>query len=112
MSRRSAPTRQTSNRSTRHHRVDEEFLDILHEDFGIPKFSLVRAFDGVPPAPKKQAIAICEWALKKAGGDPDAAADRLRGWAKRRKVGRYHPNLVGAPPLTFGGKTGFELEGV
>ena len=49
-------------RSTRHHRCDFEFLELLEEDFGISRFSLRQAFMGVPPAPKKQAIEVCEWA--------------------------------------------------
>jgi len=36
-------------RSTRHHRVDHEFLGLLEEDFGIDFYSLNKAFMGVPP---------------------------------------------------------------
>jgi hypothetical protein len=98
--------------TTRHHRCDYEFLELLEEDFGISQFSLRRAFMGVPAAPKKQAIAVCEWATQKAKGDPEEAGDLIRGWARRRRVGMYHPAIQGAPPLTFNGKTGFEMEGV
>jgi hypothetical protein len=45
--------------STRHHRVDHRFLELLEEDFGIPEFALSNAFMGVPAEPKKSAIALC-----------------------------------------------------
>jgi hypothetical protein len=44
--------------------VDYEFLGLLNEDFGIDFFSLNSAFMGVPSAPKRQAIALCEWAVE------------------------------------------------
>ena len=67
-------------RTTRHHRCDYPFLELLEEDFGIAQFSLRQAFMGVPPAPKKQAIAVCEWAVREAS-DPEEAGDLVRGWA-------------------------------
>lgn len=99
------------HRTTRHHRCDLRFLEVLFEDFGIGRFSLRAAFMGVPPAPKRQAIELCEWATEKAA-DPEEAGDLIRRWARNRKVGTYAPAIVGGPPLTFGGRTGFELEGV
>jgi hypothetical protein len=48
----------TVHPSTRHHRCDYEFLGLLESDFGIDLFSLNRAFMGVPPAPKRQAISF------------------------------------------------------
>src|SRR5687767_1617925 len=62
-----------AHRTTRHIRCDEDFLELLEEDFGIDAYSLVKAFMGVPPAAKKEAIALCEWAILSAGGDPERA---------------------------------------
>lgn len=90
---------QGSRRSTRRHRCDEEFLGLLEEDFGVGEFVLRRALlDGVP-APKKQAIEICEWAATK--DDPDAA---LKNWAKKNGRGAYDPRNQDGEPATFGGR--------
>ena len=56
--------------TTRHIRCDYEFIGLLNEDFGIDYYSLNYAFMGMPAAPKKQAISLCEWALRAAKGDP------------------------------------------
>lgn len=90
--------------TTRHHRVDEGFLEILHEDFGLSMFALGRAFMGVPPEPKKEAIALCEWATRSAGGDLDEAGDALRAWAKKNGRGAYDPRLQDGEPSTFDGR--------
>lgn len=88
-------------RTTRHHRCDHAFLELLEEDFGISRFALCSAFMGVPAAPKRQAIALCEWAIRAAGGDPDRAGELLRAWAKKHGAGTYSRRLVEAPPLTY-----------
>lgn len=105
--------RERSYRSTRHHRCDHEFLELLEEDFGVSQFSLRQAFMGMPSAPKKQAIALCEWAIRTGCGDTERAGEMLRGWAKKNDLGMYNPAMTGAP-LTFGGSeaSGFEMEGV
>src|SRR5215218_2027632 len=90
-----------SVRTTGEYRVDHEFLGLLESDFGIDLFSLNRAFMGVPPAPKKQAIALCEWAIQAAKGDVDEAGKVLRAWAKKHVQGGYNPHLLGAPELTW-----------
>ncbi len=87
--------------STRHHRCDYQFLKLLEADFGISQFFLRSAFMGVPPATKKQAIALCEWAIRVAGSDPEDAGDTLRAWAKKNEVGSYDRRLLGAPELTW-----------
>lgn len=92
-----------AHQSTRHHRCDERFLELLEEDFGIDLYSLNKAFMGIP-APKKQAIALCEWAIRSARGDEDEAGKALRAWARKRKVGAYDPRLVAAPPSFAGGE--------
>jgi hypothetical protein len=99
----------TAPRTTRHHRVDEDFLGILEEDFGISQFALRSAFLGVPPAPKKEAIELCEWAIRSAGGDPDEAGDALRAWARKNRRGQFDPRLQDGEPATFGG---VEAQGV
>jgi hypothetical protein len=88
------------HRSTRHHRCDFSFLELLEEDFGISQFSLRQAFMGVPPASKKQAIEVCEWATRRAG-DAEEAGRMIRGWARNRQVGMYHPAILDAPELTY-----------
>jgi len=88
-------------RSTRHIRCDHEFLGLLNEDFGIDFFSLNRVFLGVPPAPKKQAISLCEWAIRTAKGNVDEAAKALRAWAKKNGKGQYDPRLLDAPEQTY-----------
>jgi hypothetical protein len=84
----SAGSTKTPERSTRHHRVDDGFLGILEEDFGIPMFALNNAFLGVPAEPKKQAIAVCEWA---AGTEDPARA--LLAWARKNGRGTFRPDL-------------------
>jgi hypothetical protein len=42
-----------SRGSTRHHRCDHEFLDLLEQDFGVARFALSLAFLGMPAEPKK-----------------------------------------------------------
>jgi hypothetical protein len=88
-------------RTTHHHRCDYSFLDLLEQDFGISQFSLQSVFMGVPSAPKRQAIALCELAINAAGGDPEEAGDLLRAWAKKQGVGSYNPRLIEAPELTW-----------
>lgn len=90
---------------------DYRFLELLEEDYGIRRFHLRAAFMGSPPARKLDAIAVCERATAEAD-DPKEAGEIVRRRAKERKVGTYYPHLIGAPPLTFDGRTGFELEGV
>jgi hypothetical protein len=101
MARISLPRRTRPVRTTHHHRCDYFFLDLLEQDFGISQFSLRSAFIGVPSAPKRQAIALCELAINAAGGDPEEAGDLLRAWAKKQGVGSYNPRLIEAPELTW-----------
>jgi len=77
--------------------VDHEFLGLLNEDFGIDFFSLNKAFMGVPAAPKRQAIPLCEWVIKTARGDTDEAGRALRAWAKKNGKGLHNKRLVEAP---------------
>lgn len=88
-------------RTTRRHRVDEEFLALLEEDFGIDSYSLRKAFMGMPAAPKKEAISLCEWAIRAVGGDVDGAGDALRAWARKNGRGLYSRRLVEAPETTY-----------
>ena len=76
--------------STRHHRVDEHFLELLEEDFAIPVFALSNAFMGVPAEPKKSAIALCEWAVR--ADDPTRA---LLAWARKNGRGTFRPDDAG-----------------
>ena len=72
-----------------------------------------QAFMGVPPAPKKQAISLCEWAIRATAGDPDEAGTALRVWAKKNGKGLY--NSISSRPRklltrtmnTFGASGGF-----
>jgi hypothetical protein len=75
--------------STRHHRCDEDFLEILEDDFGISAFTLSNAFLGVPAEPKKSAIALCEWAVRT--DDPTRA---LLAWARKNGRGTFRPDVV------------------
>jgi hypothetical protein len=93
-------SRKGRERTTRHHRCNFGFLELLEEDFGISQFSLRQAFMGVPPAPKKQAIEVCEWATRRAG-NPEEAGRMVRGWAKNRAVGMYDPAILDALELTY-----------
>lgn len=92
-------------------RCDFEFLKMLEEDYGIRQFSLRSAFLGIPTAGRREAVAVCETALKKAR-DLEEAGELVRRWARECEVGMYQPAIVGGSPLTFGGRTGFEIEGV
>ena len=86
-------------RTTHHHRCDEDFLALLEEDFGLDLYSLKKAFMGVPPAPKKQAICLCEWAIKAAKGDLDEAGKALRAWARKQGKGAYDRRLIERLPV-------------
>ena len=88
-------------RSTRHHRVDYDFLALLNEDFGIDFYSLNKAFMSVPPSPKRQAISLYEWAIRAAKGDAEEAGKALRAWAKKNGQGLYNRNLIEAPEVTY-----------
>ena len=74
------------HRTTRHHRCDEDFIELLEEDFGIPYFALRNAFMGIPAEPKKEAIALCEWASK-----ADDPARALLAWARKNGRGAFRP---------------------
>lgn len=95
------PAHEPTTPTTRHHRVDYEFLGLLNEDFSIDFFSLNQAFIGVPSAPKKQAIALCEWAIRVASGDVEEAGKLLRAWAKKNGHGQYDRRLLEAPEFTY-----------
>ena len=71
-------------RTTRHHRVDDRFLELLHEDFGIPRHALVNAFLGFPAEPQKSAIKLCAWAARQE--DPARA---LLAWARKNRRGTF-----------------------
>ena len=73
-------------KTTRHHRVDLDFLELLEGDFGIPFYALRNAFYGVPPEPKKSAIHLCEWALR-----ADDPARALLAWARKNRRGTFRP---------------------
>jgi hypothetical protein len=77
-------------RSTRHHRVDHRFLELLEDDFGIPEFALSNAFLGFPAEPKKSAIALCEWAVR-----ADDPARALLAWARKNGRGTFRPDVAG-----------------
>ena len=79
-----------ARRTTRHHRVDEQFLALLEEDFGIPTFALSNAFMGFPAEPKKSAIALCEWAVQTE--DPTRA---LLAWARKNHRGTFRLDDAG-----------------
>jgi hypothetical protein len=79
-----------AHRTTRHHRVDEAFLELLEEDFGISAFSLSHAFMGVPAEPKKSAIALCEWASR--ADDPGRAHARR---ARKNHRGTFRLDVAG-----------------
>ena len=76
--------RLAKRRSTRHHCCTHEFLELLEEDFGIPRFALVNAFMGIPTEPKKEAIALCEWASR-----ADDPARALLAWARKNGRGTF-----------------------
>lgn len=75
-------------------------------------FALSRVFMSVPPEPKKEAISLCEWAARSAGGDPDKARDALRAWAKKNRHGQYDPGLQDPEPPTWNRPAHCEPEGV
>ncbi len=88
-------------RSTRHHRVDEAFVVLLEEDFGIEARDLAAAFIGVPSVPKKEAIALSAWA-ERVTTNPEDAGTAVRRWARKYGRGSYDPRLLDAPELTWG----------
>lgn len=73
--------------STRQHRVDHDFIEVLRADFPeIPRYALVNAFMGVPAEPKREAIALCEWAAR-----ADDPARALLAWARKNRRGTFRP---------------------
>ena len=75
--------------SSRHHRVDDRFLELLEEDFGISVFTSSNAFLGVPAEPKKSAIALCEWAAR-----ADDPARALLAWARKNGRGTFRLDIA------------------
>ena len=74
----------------------------INEVFGIDFYSLNQAFMGVPAAPKKQAISLCEWAVKASSkGDVEEAGRALRAWTKKHGKGPYDKRLIEAPEVTY-----------
>jgi hypothetical protein len=73
-------------RTTRHHRCDHDFIGLLEEDFGIPAYALRNAFLGVPAEPKKECIALCEWAAR-----TDNPTRALLAWARKNRRGTFRP---------------------
>jgi hypothetical protein len=74
--------------SSRHIRCDEDFLELLEEDFGISVFTLSNCFMGMPAEPKKSAIALCEWAAR-----ADDPARALLAWARKNHRGTFRPDV-------------------
>ena len=85
---------QPSIRTTRHHRVDHHFLELLEDDFGIPVSALNMAFMGCPREPKKSAIVLCEWAVR-----ADDPARALLAWARKNHRGAFRPDVVAGDEL-------------
>ncbi|CAN5684941.1 hypothetical protein BH20ACT10_BH20ACT10_15430 [soil metagenome] len=81
-------------RTTRHHRADEEFVGLLHEDFGIEVWEFQAAFVGVPSVPKLQAIRLCCW-TERATDDVEERGRMIRAWARKRGKGSYNPAIIG-----------------
>ena len=78
-------------RTTRHHRADHAFLELLEEDFPeIPHSALLTAFLGMPAEPKKSAIALCEWAAR-----TDNPGRALLSWARKNGRGMFAPAFFG-----------------
>lgn len=82
--------------STRHHRTDSAFADLLADDFGLSPFA-AHALVGVP---KKAAIMVCAWAEANIA-DTDRRSKAVRAWARKRGVGQFHPDLLDAPPVEY-----------
>ena len=74
-------------RTTRHIRCTHEFVQLLEEDFGIPRYALVNAFMGMPAEPQKSAIKLCAWAARQ-----DEPARALLAWARKNHRGTFHPD--------------------
>ena len=74
--------------STRHHRCTHEFVELLEEDYGIACYALINAFMGMPAEPKKEAIALCEWAVR-----ADDPARALLSWARKNGRGTFRPDV-------------------
>lgn len=90
--------------STRHHRTDPAFADLLAEDFGLSPF----AAHALVGAPKRASIAVCQWATDNIT-DPDDRGKAVRAWARKRGVGVFDERLIDHEPPTYGGH---EPEGV
>jgi hypothetical protein len=80
----SAPRRE---RTSHHIRCTHEFVQLLHEDYGIPTYALRSAFLGMPAEPQKEAIALCEWAIR-----CDDPARALLTWARKNGRGTFCPD--------------------
>jgi hypothetical protein len=69
--------------------IINHFLKLLEGDFGILHYALENAFMGMPLAPKKQAIELCEWAVRAAVGDAEEAGKALLAWARKNHRGSF-----------------------
>ncbi len=68
----------------RRHRCTHEFIELLEEDFGIARYALISAFMGMPAEPKREAIALCEWAAR-----TYEPARALLSWARKNGRGTF-----------------------
>ncbi len=79
-----APRRSAKSGTTRRHRCTHEFIELLEEDFGIARYALISAFMGMPAEPKREAIALCEWAAR-----TYEPARALLSWARKNGRGTF-----------------------
>ena len=73
-----------SKLSTRCRRCTHDFIELLEQDFGIPRYALVNAFMGMPAEHKRRANSLCEWAAR--ADDPGRA---LLAWARKNRRGTF-----------------------
>lgn len=86
----------TPDESTRHDRVDIFRAQNLANDY--PDLSAVMIREVFEGEPVRRAIALIQWARKKAPHSPHHQYRKLKGWARRHKRGFYNPAMRKRPP--------------
>lgn len=89
-------------------RVDEGWMLEASELTGFECRTLADAFLGLPRERRATAAGVLKHAIR-VGCSVGEQEERVRAWAKRNGRGMYHPAILDAPPLEFGGD---ELQGV
>ena len=76
------------HRTTRHHRCNHDFIDLLAKDFGFPRYALVNAFMGMPAGTQERSyhpVRVGDQGERSGPSGPDVGAQESEGARMRSK---------------------------